>query len=236
MKKLFILLTAITTLYSCQKEELSLTVSPNEITLYAEGTKQITTNVIDATYSSQDEFYASVDPKGLVSANKVGSTLIKVSGNGETKTIPITILSKYTLYPNLDQLIGKTKADVKNALGLSYIEKNNIWTYKNLTSYASIGVIFKDEKVESAVAFVSTIYTTQLVNYLTERYAIAGMQNDFYFFLNHDKNVMIGTTVYSVDYLGVAYMAYSGFKSAESVMPTIELLDVLNNSKNNDIK
>lgn len=81
-------------LIGCQKEAANLTVSPSEITLYAEGTKAITTNASNATFTSEDDYYAEVDESGLVTANKVGNTKITVSGNISTSSataIPLAL-------------------------------------------------------------------------------------------------------------------------------------------------
>ena len=78
-----------------------MTVSPSEITLYAEGTKTITTNASNTTFSSKDEYYAVVDETGIVTANKVGKTAITVSGNGQTKEVPVTIVPQYDLNQTL---------------------------------------------------------------------------------------------------------------------------------------
>lgn len=77
-------------LIGCQKEAANLTVSPSEITLYAEGTKAITTNASNATFTSEDDYYAEVDESGLVTANKVGNTKITISNRHALKTFIIT--------------------------------------------------------------------------------------------------------------------------------------------------
>ena len=222
MKKTAILITVLLPfLAGCQKEAANLTVSPNEITLYAEGTKTITTNASNATFSSKDEYYAEVDETGIVTANKVGETSITVSGNGLTKEVPVTIIPKYDLYPDIDVLVGKSKSEVTKLLGSNYKSSTTssgqeVWTYVSYNSYtAGLGFTFKSNgTVEYAMAAISTEYTSMLTKALIERYNIAGMQNDYYFFLNHGEKVVIALTVYSASALAVMYMENTESKAA----------------------
>ncbi|MBR7005152.1 MAG: Ig-like domain-containing protein [Bacteroidales bacterium] len=216
---------------SCTKESVKLEVTPSEVSLYVEGTKQITTNVEDAQFSSKDEFYASVDNTGLVTGNKVGETEILVNSTHGTATIPVTIIPQYTLYPDLDGLVGKSQSDITKVMGNSYqtstsSDGNTMMTYLNPTKYAeAIGfTISKSNNLcSSIVVAVPTSYTSMLTKHLIERYSIAGMQNDYYFFLNHDKKVMIGLTVYSASLLAVAYMNYTSTKSSD--IPDYSFID-----------
>ena len=222
MKKTAILIAVILSfLAGCQKEAANLTVSPSEITLYAEGTKTITTNASNTTFSSKDEYYAVVDETGIVTANKVGKTEITVSGNGQTKEVPVTILPQYDLYPDIDVLVGKSKSEVTKLLGSNYTTSTTsggqeMWTYISYNSYtAGLGFTFKSNgTVEYAMAAISTSYTSMLTKALIERYNIAGMLNDYYFFLNYGEKVVIALTVYSTSALAVMYMENTESKSA----------------------
>ncbi len=160
-------------LIGCQKEAANLTVSPSEITLYAEGTKAITTNASNATFTSEDDYYAEVDESGLVTANKVGNTKITASGNWQVKKIPVTIMPQYNLYPDIDVLIGKSKSEVTKLLGTNYKTSTTsggqeMWTYFSYNSYtAFLGFTFKSNgTVEHAMVAISTSYTSRLTKAL----------------------------------------------------------------------
>ena len=204
----------------CSKMGKKLEVSPSTITVYSEGTSQITTNVEDATFSSADEFYATVDEHGLVTGEKVGETEIRVSSSSGTATIPATIMHKYSLYPDLDPLVGKTVADMTKLLGSNYDTSTSSsgqvsHAYKNPTSYCeAILCMMEGSKIGTVGALISTANTSMLSKHLVERYTVAGMQNDYYFFLNHDKNVTIVLNVYSYQYLMVLYMPYTPSKAS----------------------
>lgn len=201
----------------CQKEATPLTVSPESVTLYSEGTAQITASPVDdVTYTSQDDFYAEVNETGLITANKVGQTNITVSSPNGVKSIPVTVIPKYTLYEDLTPYVGVPLSTITAKFGTDYTTATNksgsvTYTFKAPTSYvAGIGFIIENGKCTSIMAAVSTKYTSMLTKYLIERYNIVGMQNDYYFFLNHDKNVTITYTVYSYSALMVLYTPYTG--------------------------
>ncbi len=228
MKKLFILSLAALSLVCCSKDDggdSSLVVTPDTIALYVDGTKQITTSAGDATFKVADEFYASVSEDGIVTANKVGSTEVIVSSKSGTATVPVHVLNQYSLYPDLDGLIGKTYSDVIKVMGSNYTEStassgNITYSYTAPTSY-TVGIVFQFAPstglCETVGVVVSTAYTSMLSKYLIERYTVAGMQNDYYFFLNHDEDVLIGLNVYNSSSLIVLYVKRDSSKASSGL-------------------
>lgn len=219
-KSIIILLTVLVPIISCKKaEEIKLQVTPQEIAVYSEGTQLITTNVDDATFTSGDEFYASVDATGMVTGNKVGETTINVSSTKGSASVPVKILSQYSLYPDIDFLVGKTLNDITKVLGTAYdhdttSKGEDMYVFTYPTSYVDfIGFIMSGSRVSSILVAVPTKNTSMLTKHLLERYSVAGMQNDYYFFLNHDKNVVIALTVYSIKYLAAMYVENTSSKS-----------------------
>lgn len=213
----FALMGAALVSAGCQKEATPLTVSPESVTLYCDGTAQITASPAEGvTYTSDDTFYATVDDTGLITAEKVGQTKITVSSSNGVKSIPVTIMPQYTLYEDLTPYIGASLNTITAKYGTNYTTATNkdgsvTYTFKDPTSYvAGLGFNMEGGKCASAMVAVSTKYLSMLTKYLLERYAVIGMQNDYYFFLNHDKNVTITYTVYSYSTLMVLYTPYSG--------------------------
>lgn len=211
-------------LLGCGKETPKLTVTPTEIALYSEGTKQITTNATDATFTVNDDFYASVEANGIVTANKVGETEVLINSSYGSAVVPVIVMPQYSLYPDVDALIGKGLSDVVEVMGSSYETSTSDdgelqYMYLNPTSYCEIlGFTFSGSKCKAVVAFIPTEHTTKITKALIERYTVAGMQNDYYFFLNHDENVTIALTVYTAKYIGVVYMETTKSKSVESIV------------------
>lgn len=207
---------------SCQKHSTPLTVEPSSISVYSGGTKQLLSHPAEGvTYSSADKYYAEVDENGLVTGNKVGNTnIIASSGNG-TVTIPVTIMSQYSLYPELDPIVNSSKATMTNILGTDFTESTSdkgetVYTYKNYNTFTSgIVAIFVNGVCDNIGVLISTSHLTKFVSHLKERYIIAGMQNDCYFFLNHDKNVVITMALYNSRYMIALYTPYKGTRTGE---------------------
>lgn len=212
----FALMGAALVSAGCQKEATPLTVSPESVTLYCDGTAQITASPAEGvTYTSDDTFYATVDDTGLITAEKVGQTKIIVSSSNGVKSIPVTVMPQYTLYEDLTPYIGASLNTITAKYGTNYTTATNkdgsvTYTFKDPTSYvAGLGFNMEGGKCASAMVAVSTKYLSMLTKYLLERYSVIGMQNDYYFFLNHDKNVTITYTLYSLDALLVLYTPYT---------------------------
>lgn len=199
---------------SCEKST-PLTVEPSEIVLYTDGTQQINAEPSDGVkYTSDDDYYASVDANGLVTANKVGKTNIRVSSSNGDATIPVVILPKYSLYPELDPVINSPVSTLKNVLGSNYSSSYSstgelLYSYENYNTYTTeIIATISNNKCTGVGVLVPTSNMSMLIKYLTERYTIAGMLNDYYLFMNHDENVVISLTLYNISFLMVMYLPY----------------------------
>ena len=140
-------------------------------------------------------------------------------------SIQVSIIPRYTLYPDLDGLMGKSLTDITRVMGNSYqrtkdANGDTMIAYLNPTKYTEL-IGFTISKTTSLcstiVVAVPTSYTSMLSKHLTERYSVVGMQNDYYFFLNHDNNVMIGLTVYSASLISLVYMNNSSTKTSEII-------------------
>lgn len=228
MKRISTIALCILAMVSCQKST-PLTVTPDSITVYSEGTAQISANPADGvTYTVKDGFYAEVDANGLLTGKKVGKTEVTVSSSNGLVNVPVTVLSKYTLYPELESLIGASSSKVTSVLGTGYTESTNskgqkTYTYTEYNNYTfGIVVTFNGSTCSDIGVVISTKYLTQFVNYLKERYNVAGMQNDYYFFLDHDQKVVITMTLYNASYMMAIYMPYSGTKAGNIDFSEIE--------------
>lgn len=239
MKRFFIIpVICLFIISSCTKENTkTLEVTPNSIAVYSDGTKQLTTNVDDASFSSNDDYYATVTSSGLVTGERVGETEIIVKSSAGTVKVPITILNKYSLYPDVDGLIGKSTTSMTRLFGSNFKLSTSssgdlMYGYTNPTNYVD-GIVFSvnGSKINSIGVIVSTSYTSMLTKHLLERYMVAGMQNDMYFFLNHDENVIIGFEVYSYQYLMVIYMERTSSKAVGNIAFSHDMAKYYNSSK-----
>lgn len=219
-----------------EKEEKTLEVNPSSIIVYSEGTQQLTTNVDDASFITKDDYYATVSTTGLVTGERVGSTEIIVKSSIGSYEVPIKILNKYSLYPDVDRLIGKNISDMVNLFGSDYKTSTTssgamMYGYANPTRYVElIAFTMNGSTIKSVGVVVPTSYTSMLTKYLLERYMVAGMQNDMYFFLNHDENVMIGLEVYSSQYLMVIYVDATSSKASNTNTYFFQYREIYNES------
>lgn len=208
---------------ACQKQSrpTPLTIEPSSVFLYYDGKQQLTANPAEGvTYSSEDEYYAEVDANGLVTGNKVGETNIVASSSNGTVTIPVTVVPQYTLYPELEPIVNASLSEMTSILGTSFRKSSddgkNTYTYKEYNNYTTaIVATFINGTCTEIGAIVPTTYVTKLTKYLKERYTVAGMQNDYFFFLNHDKTVMIAMAIYNARYMLAIYMPFTETKSDE---------------------
>lgn len=204
-------------------EKIELEVSPREIVVYSEGVRQIQTNVDDATFSSEDDYYASVDNSGLVTGNKVGTTNILVQSAYGSASIPISIMPRYDLYPDLEFYVGKGLYEISNAFGHGYDHSKSskgedLYVYRDISSYVDfVGFTLSNNICIGIVVAVPSKNTSLLTKHLIERYAVAGMRNGYYYFTNRNEGVVIGLTVYSVSTIAVVYMEYTKSNSLDSV-------------------
>ena len=222
MKRLFtktaVIVAALVAAAGCRGED-PLTVAPESLTLHYGEKEMITTNAGRPVFSSEDDYHAAVDAAGLVTAGKVGSTVIRVSAENGNAEVPVTVEPEYSLYPDIDRLIGATMDEVSSVFGPGHNSApssgdGTMWGYTNWNRYASVAFLFEGGRVTYALVVVPTTYTQSLASHLRERYTVAGMLDDYFFLLNRDMSVIISLTVYSSTRLSVLYDRYDGTKAS----------------------
>lgn len=234
MKKVCIALCMLTlVLASCDKDKSEpLSVEPSSLKMFTEETQKITVKSSgDVTYESEDEFYASVAQNGMVTANKVGETNIKVYADNSVVKVPVTVKAKYNLYPDLVSLIGSTESEMERVLGNKYTRSvdggETKYIYQQFNNYVFLlGSIFEKGKCTSMSVVVPTTYTSMFADYLAERYTVAGRQEDIFLFIDHNNKVIIGLSVMNASYLMAIYIPREGTKVSMGidcdVMETIQ--------------
>jgi len=197
-------------LISCDQEieKTPLQVTPGRVSIYSDGSAQLKATPSDGVcYSILDDFYASVNSSGLVEGKRIGSTTVVASSkNGEVQ-IPVTVISKYSLYPELESYVGVSLNEITKKFGSDYSLVNGGIIYEDYNVYTKALLFMQKNGVyNSAAALVKIAYTSSLVKYLNERYKLVYIQNDQYYFFNHDEKVAIVMEVYNSSYLVVMYI------------------------------
>lgn len=234
LKYLLIISLAIV---ACSKEEKkTFTVSPTSMMLYPGDQNQIKSSSDNVTYTSYDTFYAEVSETGIVTANKVGASLITATSGKQSANVAVVILPKYILYTNMDKIIGMAEEEV-----LAEIDKdghaheattnklgNDLWVYNDYNTYVSkIKIAFdEDKKAEGVGVGVYSKYVSDLSGYLVERYTYVYKSGSTFLFLNHDEDVSIIMEVASSG-LSVLYNPYEKESSTKSLLEETDCLDEL---------
>ncbi len=200
----FALLTLVCalTFSSCSKDDgdtIDLQ-TPSEMILNSKQTAQIKAiSKSPIRYESKNEFNATVSDKGLVKANFVGETEIKVTNGSDSKSITIKVDPKVNLYPEPSIEWGITKSQIIAKYGKPDTETADGIGYSGYSSAAPIAMfLFENNRLKSSAVTVKTSYASALGSFLTERYLPIDVDSDKYtaMFVNGLKSETITTAVY----------------------------------------
>lgn len=222
MKKLLLFLFT-PLMFACGgdgKESISL--SESETTLKYQGTYQINaTSENSISYTSEDEYHATVSSSGLVKANKVGETNILVSDGNSTRKFKVTVSPQSSLYDEPLTDWSLTKSQVISKLGTPASQADSSCIYQPSNSAISyIMYLFtKAGKIKSVGVVIQTAYTSELATFLTERYTYAGQSNDTFLYYNQSTTAkattIIGLSLYSTSYWFAIYIPNTSTKSSK---------------------
>lgn len=175
---LLIATCACLSLSSCSKEneeDVQVTLSPSYISMYYEGTKQLSAE--NATsWRTEDDFVAEVDNKGLVTGGHVGKTKIIASNGKHSAFCEVTVIPKYNLYdtPIIDwgasmSTIQNKETHVKTATTTS---TNSIgYNYsKNSSNPCGVVYYFNEGKLSNIMVLLDYLSYPEAGLYLLERY------------------------------------------------------------------
>ena len=217
MKRFFLCSIAIvlfSAVMSCSKDddEFSIT-SSKSVELTSKGTSQITCSDSKASYSSEDEYVATVSDNGLITAKRIGETFIDVNGQ---KAVKVTVKPLITSFTEPQFLFGATKNEVIAKVGSNYSSSTDTGIAYIPTSGKVKGYIYLMEngKVKAVSMIVSTLYLESLTDFLLERYVPATFVEANYtaLYVNalslKKTTMVIGEQAYSVSWMTVLYMPY----------------------------
>jgi hypothetical protein len=183
-----------TTLVSCGKDddgEDNFTVDKQSITLVHDGTETIIATKT-ATWTSDNEFVASVDNNGVVTGNHIGEATITAISSGQSKTVKVTVKPKYNTITEPIMDFDLSKSEIKSKIsGTPDTEEDYKLNYK--ISKSELLMYTFDEstgKLESCAwgsIDALSIVPSELVGFLTERYQPITSKDNYYFFANSNK-------------------------------------------------
>lgn len=169
-------------------------------------------------WRTSNNFVASVDNAGNVSAEHVGECTIS---NGR-QNCKVTVKPKSNLIKEPITEWGISKSQLISKSGSDYIKSGNSIGYKTNNSIAPITMYSFDnnDRLSSSLIIVDTNYTSDLADFLIERYQPVAVDGyDFYFtdgYTTQSITTAIGMSLYEYDknYWLVLYMPYG--KSSRS--------------------
>lgn len=213
----YALLACTMLLSSCSKDEdVSIIIqNENPIVLNHEETIQIkATSTLPLTYISENEYNAKVSTYGLITANYVGETKIKLTNGSEEKIIYVEVEPKYNLYETPCLEWGISKSEVINKYGSPDAETSQGVGYKSYSSAAPILTFLFDnsQKLMASSVLVKTGHGSTLADFLLERYMPISVDIDKYnaSFVDaltpEQTNTLINITPYNLAYLQVLYV------------------------------
>lgn len=178
----------------------SLSVSPSSVSLYYEGTQQLSASGA-TSWTSENEFVAKVDSKGLVTANHVGNTNILVSNGNAMGKCAVNVKAKYNCYDtpllNWGASTSAISAAETHTKSSSTSSDYLVYEYTNGTTIALVQYIFKSSALSGINVIMPSSDYASVGLYLLERYQPANKDdNDSYYFVDamdvkHAKNVIV---------------------------------------------
>jgi hypothetical protein len=230
MQKYSIFLLAVLCLAfsNCTKEKL-ITLSATSVSLHRGETYQIPAQCDDPiTYTSWDEYHAKVSASGLVRAQYVGSTSIRLSSNDDTKNFGVTVSPQSNLYPEPNIRFGESKNSVISRLGVPDVSNADGIGYSDYSANAPALIVLFDSNncVKVYSLMVKSICSSELGTFLGERYVFVSSSNDAFLFINKlsasAATMMICSELYDINYWMVMYAPYNSKDTSDfSAMKTL---------------
>lgn len=226
MKKLFLFLLPVL-IFSCTEKELFITLSDTSVTMFYDGTKQLSVSYSSDelksktyNYTSSDSTIVSVSKTGLVSGVSIGSATVKVtSSDGKYSAECIfTVSAKSTLYKEPYTVFGSSISTVKSKeTRVLFKETTTSLIYSDSdVDVRNVLYLFENGKFTSACVLLTetTSVATEVTTFLMERYMYLGVSNSVFFFKERKTGNILGLTV--DDTLGLCVL-YIPPTSASSV-------------------
>ncbi len=189
MKKLLFLTILSSVIFlKCSKKEATLQellVTTTSISFNSGETLQIDAiSDFSINYKSDHEYHATVSSSGLVTAVKVGETIITITSNGISKEVSVEVLPTQNILSDLILEWGILRSEIKTKVGEPDDEYPDEITYYDIYGTAE-DVIYEfdtDDKLIATWVYINISKTSTLKEFLLERYAFINSKNgiDFY--------------------------------------------------------
>lgn len=234
MRKICFLLALLpmVLLTSCSEEDkaVKLFLDKSEISLYYEDEVRLMASDLErnVTWSSENEFVATVSGNGVVEGRHVGKTFIIASNGSETARCAVEVKPKYNTFvePILD--FGASKYEIKaKERRVLVSEDDTSLIYEDSKEGVHVIYMFENGKMKGVGFGLSYIYVNAITDFLLERYAPVNVDMDdgMFLFVNgygNEWTMSVALKVESGGMLLVLYMPNSGTtKSISNAIPNM---------------
>lgn len=196
--------------------EAVITLEETSVVLHSGDTCQIQAVCeFPITYSSENEYYATVSEEGMVTANFVGATTINLEAEGDSKTFEVTIEPVSNLYPEPEIEIGVPKDSIIAQFGEPVADEDGVMGFSDYSENATMLMVMYDEDgiVTDYAVILDTSFEEELDTFLGERYMFVQEQEGMKIYINalslEETSMLIGSQNYEGEFLMVVYTNYS---------------------------
>lgn len=198
-------------------EEALIMLEETSATLHYGETYQINAECENPiTYSSEDEYYASVSEDGLVTANFVGATTINLESEFDTQTFEVTIAPVSELYPEPEIEIGESKESIIERFGEPIAETDGAIGYQDYSDNTTMLMVLFDENnlVEDYALILEVEFEEELETFLSERYLFVQETEGMKIYVNAlnpvEASLIIGSQIYADEEETFLMVVYGG--------------------------
>ena len=227
MKKVFLFLLPVL-IFSCTEKEQFITLSDTSVTMFYDGTKQLSVSYSSDelksktyNYTSSDSTIISVSKTGLVSGVSIGTATVKIaSPDGKySDKCSFTVSPKSTLYKEPYTVFGSSISTVKSKETRTIYNETTTYLLYTDTDPDVRYVMYQFANGKSTSALVmltqTTSIATEVTTFLLERYSYLGVSSSIYMFEDRKTGNGLGLTVDANLGLCVLYMPPTSSSSVQ---------------------
>lgn len=221
MKQLIFAFIILLIVSGCKKDDPApvLTVPHENVDLEVGMTYQvIATGGESFIYQSKDDFVATINNAGIISAKHVGRVEITVSSTAGTVSIYVKVNPKISLYDEPFTNWNLTRSEILTQLGAPDMEDGNSIAYlsSNPAVFLYMYTFNALSKLTGSAVAVKSEYVYILSDFIDERYQYYDSSEGVMMFINstdrEDATVVVGITVVDSNTILVGYIPNSGSK------------------------
>ncbi|MGZ2368910.1 hypothetical protein ACXR6G_03910 [Ancylomarina sp. YFZ004] len=215
MKKLLFIALISLLCFACKDDPQELFIKTTEVSLYPEDVIQIdAVSDFDITYLSTNIYLADVSAEGMLTANKVGKTLVEVTSHDRVVEVPVEVMGRYNVYPDPITDWALSQSDLIKIAGEPDKSYTSSIEYANYSDQApAIAYLFTPgDSLMCAMVIVIETASDDLVSYMNERFVFDSDEDGLLVYCNahkqEDVSMLIGIFYGSGGSPMVLYMEY----------------------------